>query len=211
MTLIRFIQAASILAGMTVAGFSIQNNPVHADTPTPQFCVIASNGKTACGTLKEVERACVTTDDNKTVCGKYKSVRGEQAQQEARTPAPIAGFRKEVDKFVVTLESCKRVDESVRCQLSILNKGKERKVSLYSYGSSLVDPIGKSHSASGDYVDFGSGSSSSPTATIAPNSDLVISIVFPKIPDSAVKVQLLNLAFSGDLKPIQFRNVPISN
>jgi hypothetical protein len=56
MTLIRFIQRASILAGITFAGVAFHSGSATADTE--KFCVIASNGKTACGTLKAVERAC---------------------------------------------------------------------------------------------------------------------------------------------------------
>ncbi len=91
MTLLRLVHRASILAGMTLASLSIHSNPAHADTP--QFCVIASNGKTACGTpLKAVERACVTTDGSNSICGKFKSAREGQAQDEATNPTPIAGY-----------------------------------------------------------------------------------------------------------------------
>jgi hypothetical protein len=214
MTLIRLIQAASILAGVTVAGLSFHNNPVHADTPTPQFCVIASNGKTACGTLKEVERACVTTDDNKTVCGKYKSVRGEQAQgqTEARNPVQSSGFRKEVDNIVFTLDSCKQVGTEVSCQVSAKNKGKDRTLSTTPSSCSLVDSSGKSHS--GSSIDIGRGlNQSSTTANIAPDSEFYTTIVFSGISQQITKVQLLSISFYSGLsgKPVQFKNIPISN
>jgi hypothetical protein len=90
MTLIRLIQRASILAGMTFAILPVHGNPAQADTP--QFCVVASNGKTACGTLKAVERACVTTDAGSIVCGKFKSAREEQAQgQGQESPRSFQG------------------------------------------------------------------------------------------------------------------------
>jgi hypothetical protein len=155
--------------------------------------------------------------DNGVVCGKFNPVASEQAQkqEDAGTPKPIAAYRKEVDNFVLTLESCKRVAENVRCQLNILNKGKDRKVGLRvkdhtNKGSSLVDSTGKSHIATN--ADFGSGSEIySAESTIVTNNEIVIGIAFSEIPDSAVKIQLLNLAFTSGIKPIQFRNIPITN
>jgi hypothetical protein len=208
MTLIRLIQRASILAGMTFAILPVHGNPAQADTP--QFCVVASNGKTACGTLKAVERACIATDAGATVCGKFKSAKEgqEQGQEEARNTTPTSGYRKEVDNFTLVLESCRRVDENVKCQLKILNKGRKRDVGINTSGSSMVDVAGRSHT--GSETDFGTGRGST-TAEIDSNSDVIVSITFVNIPGQVVKAQLLNLAFYKGLKPIQFRNVPISN
>ena len=200
MTLLRLIQRASILAGMTLASLAVYGNPVHAEDSL--YCVTANSGKTECGTLKVVERACITTAAGSTVCGKYKPVT-ESERQEASKPVGSIVARREINNFVLTLESCKRVDENVRCQLNIFNKGKERKVSLYASNSSLVDPTGKSYRNA--YADFGNGSASYPSATVTPNTDIVISIVFSKIPDSTVKIQLLNLAFQSGIKPAQFK------
>lgn len=83
MNLIRFVQRASILAGITFAGIAFQDNSANAQAE--KFCVVASNGKTACGTLKAVERACVATDAGSTVCGKFKSAQEGQGQ-EAKQP-----------------------------------------------------------------------------------------------------------------------------
>ena len=180
MTLIRFVQRASILAGITFTGIAFHGGSATAQTE--KFCVVASNGKTVCGTLKAVERACVITD-NGVVCGKFNPVASEQAQkqEEAGTPKAIAGYRKEIDNFVLTLEGCKRVAENVRCQLNILNKGKERKVGLNADNSSLVDSTGKSHQ--GISGDFGGGASGYSESIMAPNNEVVFSIVFSKIPD----------------------------
>jgi|GEM_PF-5422595 len=41
MTLLRLIQRASILAGMTLAGLSIYSNPAHADDA--QFCAVTNS------------------------------------------------------------------------------------------------------------------------------------------------------------------------
>ena len=68
MTLLRLIQRASILAGMTLASLAVHSNPAHAEDVLA--CVIASNGKTVCGTLKAIERACITTATGSAVCGK---------------------------------------------------------------------------------------------------------------------------------------------
>ncbi|WP_295615336.1 hypothetical protein, partial [Chamaesiphon sp. GL140_3_metabinner_50] len=60
MTLIRLIQKASIVAGMTFASLSFHSNPVQAEIT--EFCIIASNGKTVCGKPRGIERMCITTN-----------------------------------------------------------------------------------------------------------------------------------------------------
>ncbi len=205
MTLIRLIQRASILAGMTLASLSVSSHPVRAEDALA--CVIASNGKTVCGTLKVVERACVKTATGSTICGKFKSAR-EERQEEAKTPVPNSGYRKEVDNFVYTLEGCQRVDTSVRCQIKMVNKGKERPVGMYAFQSALVDSNGKSHP--GSEADLGGGLSNSASATMSSGNDVSIAITFKNVPEQIGKAQLLNVAFSG-IKPVQFRNVSISN
>ena len=210
MTLIRFVQRASILAGMALASLPVHGNPAQADDVLA--CVIASNGKTMCGTLKAVERACITTEAGSTVCGKFKSAKKE-GQEEARNPAPPAGYRKEVDNFVYTLEGCQRVDTSVRCQIKMVNKGKERLVNWWAASSVLVDSTGKSHL--GSQVSLGGGSTTMAQAKLAQNTDVSLGITFDNIPGQIVKAQILNLDISigstGERRPVQFRNVPISN
>jgi hypothetical protein len=214
MTLIRLIQAASILAGVTVAGLSFQNNPVHADTPTPQFCVIASNGKTACGTLKEVERACVTTDDNKTVCGKYKSVRGEQAQEprqeEARNPTSSAGYRKESGAVSYLLRSCKRSDSGVKCIFVITTKKENQLVNIVAGKgySSIVDSAGRTYPSSN--FEYNGSNRNQFQVNSSPGVDYVVDLNFENIPGQITKAALVNINEFGG-KVVQFRNVPISN
>ncbi len=82
MTFIRLIPTASILAGMTCAALAYSSA---ARAQTPRVCVVANNGKSACGPIKTIERACVTTDTNSTVCGKFKSI----GQEEAQASSPI--------------------------------------------------------------------------------------------------------------------------
>jgi hypothetical protein len=207
MTLIRLIQRASILAGMTFAILPVYGNPAQADTP--QFCVVASNGKTACGTLKAVERACVATDAGGVVCGKFKSAKEGQAQgQEARQPSQVTIARKEVENVVFSLKGCRKSDSSIKCEFSILNKGKQRTLRLSAINSTLVDSAGKSHS--GKVGDFGAQSSIDPIASVSPEVDYSASITFENIPEQLINAQLLNLYF-GLGKTVQFRNIPILN
>ena len=78
MTLLRLVQRASILAGMTFASLSVHSNPAHAQL---QACIITSNDKTVCGQSREIERLCITTDGSNRICGKFKSVKEEQPQE----------------------------------------------------------------------------------------------------------------------------------
>ena len=207
MTLIRLIQRASILAGMTFAILPVYGNPAQADTP--QFCVVASNGKTACGTLKAVERACVATDAGSVVCGKFKSAREEQGQgQEARQPVQGTIARKEVDNIVFSLKGCRKSDTNVKCELTITNKGAEKTLDFLVTSSTLLDSAGKSHL--GTAGDIGGQSRRNPIAPIAPGVDYSASITFENVPEQLVKAQLLKLLFGGN-KSVQFRNIPISN
>jgi hypothetical protein len=82
MTLLRLVQRASILAGMILAGFSFHSDPSHADDG--QFCVTASNGKTACGKIKIIERLCVTTDGNNSISIVRTDSGGQRAVVEQR-------------------------------------------------------------------------------------------------------------------------------
>jgi hypothetical protein len=205
MTLIRLIQRASILAGMTFASIPFHSNSALADTP--QICVIASNGKTECGTLKAVERACVTTDAGSTVCGKFKSAR-EGQEQEASSSAQATVARKEIDNSVFTLKGCRQSETTVKCDFVITNKVAEKRIYFYVGNSTLVDSVGKSHA--GTVGDLGGISSRFPDASITPNVDYSASITFENMPVKLVKSQILNLNFGG-VKPVQFRNVPISN
>ncbi|WP_373541969.1 hypothetical protein [Chamaesiphon sp.] len=141
------------------------------------------------------------------ICGKFKPATQGQAQEVDSKPLQGAGFQKKVNNFLLTLESCKRVDEDIRCQMKILNKGKTRTVSFNQYSSSIIDSMGRSHA--GSKADFGSLGSNS--ASIDTKTDIITSVIFEKVPSQVVKAQLLNLAFFGEIKPIQFRNIPISN
>jgi hypothetical protein len=149
MTLIRLVQRASILAGMTFASLPFQINQADADTPTPQFCVIASNGKTACGTLQAVERACVTTDAGSTVCGKYKSVRGEQVQEQ-ESPKPVQGNapRTVVNNIAFSPKGCSRSDTTIKCSFLIRNKGAEQELIINAGEAKITDSSGKTYKAS---------------------------------------------------------------
>lgn len=162
------------------------------------------------GEAREIERMCVSTDGSNKICGKFKSVKKEQeqVQEETKSPTPIAGFRKEVDNFVYTLEGCQRVDTSVRCQIRMVNKGKERRVEMYAPNSALVDSKGTSYP--GFKINLGGGLEYQATETMSPGSDVSIAVTFNDVQDKISKAQVLNVTFRGT-KPVQFRNIPISN
>jgi hypothetical protein len=204
MTLLRLVQRASLLAGMTFATLSVHSTPAHAET---EFCVVASNGKTACGTIKTVERGCITTSAGSNVCGKFKSAREGQAQQ-AKQPIQGTVARKEVDNIVFELKGCRKSDSSVKCELNIANKGTERTLDFGVSSSTLVDFSGKSYS--GKVGDLGAQSLVNPMASIASGVEYSASITFENMPEQLVKAQLLNLNFHLS-RPIQFRSVYISN
>ncbi len=207
MTLIRFVQRASILAGITFAGIAFHGSSATAQTD--KFCVVASNGKTACGTLKAVERACVSTD-NGVVCGKFKAVAAEQAQESSQPDQPT-GYRKEADGIDYLLRNCKRSNSDIKCNFLITTK-KENKQFYITVGkgySSIVDSSGKTYpSFSLEYSGRVEGGTTA--RKMSPGIDYVVDINFENIPSQVTKASLLNISVSGG-KVVQFRNVPFLN
>jgi hypothetical protein len=208
MTLIRLIQRASILAGMTLAGLSVHSNPVRAEDALA--CVIANNGKTVCGTLKVVERACITTATGNTVCGKFKSAKKE-GQEEARTPAPNSIYQKELDGIAYTLKSCRREESIVKCNFVITTKkdGKQFYIVTGAGHSSMVDANGRTYPSSSNLEYNGGSKFMSVRIDMSVGVDYVVDINFEKTPGQITKATLINL--SANEKLVQFRNVPISN
>ena len=203
MTLIRLIQRASILAGMTVASLSVYGNPVHADTP--QICVIAGNGKTVCGTLKAVERACVTTDGSNTICGKFKSASEGQAQQ-SRQPGPANSSRTVVNDVAFSSKGCSRSDSTVKCSYSIRSKGKERDFTPSQ--ATITDSSGKTYRAYS--IEMGGQTATYPISIkIAPEIDYEATLTFNDVPGGITKVQVFSFIF--DNKTVNLRNITISN
>ena len=210
MTLLRLIQRASILAGMTFASLAVYSNPAHADKP--QTCVIASNGKTECGTLTAVERACITPDGKNIICGKFKSATDGQAQrqEEARTPPPSSGARKELGGVTYVLRSCRRSSSDIKCNFVITAK-KENMIDI-STGkgkSSIVDSAGRTYPSSS--LEYNGDNKQSIYQTMSPGVDYVVDINFENIPGQVTKASLLSIAMYSGGGVIQFRNVPFSN
>jgi hypothetical protein len=205
MTLIRFVQRASILAGITFAGVAFHGGSATAQAE--KFCVVASNGKTACGTLKAVERACVSTD-NGVVCGKFKSVAVEQGQ-EAVTPDRGEGSLTVVDNFAFSLKSCRRSNVTVKCDFSIRNKDAARTLQLSAGESSMVDLSGKTYKAS--RVDAkGVSSKTIINMKMVSEVDYQSVYTFDDVPKEVKKIQVLSLA-SGNISGVNFRDIAISN
>jgi hypothetical protein len=208
MTLIRLIQRASILAGMTFAGLSVYGTPAHADTQ--QFCVIASNGKTVCGTLQLVERACIITENNNTVCGKFKSAKGGQAQEPrqeiSKNPTPANSSRTAIANVTFSSKGCSRSDTNVKCSFSIRNKGAERNFGLYASTATITDSSGKTYM--GSSVEMGGQTNTSLGMTIAPEIDYEVTLTFENVPGGVTKVQVLSFPFD---KTVNLRNITISN
>jgi hypothetical protein len=204
MTLLRLIQRASILAGMTFASLSLHSNPAQAEIT--EFCIISNNGKTVCGKTRGIERMCVTTDGKNTICGKFKSViEGQEQRQETSKPSQNIIARKEVDNFVYTLKGCRKSDTTVKCELGITNKGKERSNYISSDSSSFfVDTTGKSNQSSSSDIGGNTG-----YTTITPGIDYSASITFSNVSEQVVKVQLLNIG--TNYSKVQFRNVSFTN
>jgi hypothetical protein len=203
MSLIRFVQRASILAGITFAGIAFHGGSATAQTE--KFCVVASNGKTACGTIQAIERACVTTEGSKVVCGKFKAV--EQGQ-EASQPEQTTGYRKESDGINYLLRNCKRSNSDVKCNLVLTTK-KENTAFFLQTGkgnSSIVDSTGKTYPSS--TLEYNGSNRVGIREKMSVGVDYVFDINFENIPAQVTKAALVNIKTEN---MIQFRNVPFLN
>jgi hypothetical protein len=211
MTLIRLVQRASILTGMTFASLSLHINPAHT-ADTPEFCIIASNGKTACGKVRSIERVCITTDGNNTVCGKFKLP--VQAQgQETKNPEQTSGYRKESDGVVYLLRSCRRSNSDIKCNLAITTR-KEHKYLTVGSGkgsSSIVDSAGRTYPSSN--LEHNGSNKSSIIESLSPGVDYVVDVNFENIPGQITQASLVNIVpiNTAQDKVIQFKNVLFSN
>jgi hypothetical protein len=212
MTLIRLVQT-SILAGLTFASLSVYNNSAQADTP--QFCVVANNGKTACGTLKAVERACVATDAGSVICGKYQSVRGEPAQGESRSAAPSAGYRKEAGGVTYLLRNCQQTSRipnaqggGIKCNFVLTAKRDNQDGFIYAGAgnSSFTDPAGNTYGS--NVVRYSGETSTAFAVRMSAGIDYVVDLYFPA-QQQITNLSLLTVRVAD--KVIQFRNIPISN
>jgi hypothetical protein len=203
MTLIRFVQRASILAGITFAGVVSHGSSTTAQAE--KFCVVASNGKTACGTLKAIERACVTTD-NGVVCGKFKSVAAEQGQ-EAAQPVSGNGPREVVNNITFSLKGCNRSDTTIKCVFSIINKGSAKYITISGSEASITDFSGKMYK--GSSAEIGGNNSGKNTMQVTPEIDYEASITFENTPVGVKKAQVLSFPFQS--KTVNLRNITISD
>jgi hypothetical protein len=97
-------------------------------------------------TVAVAEEVCVKTSNGSIVCG-------------TRVQKPNSGQPVQViteREFVFELQKCKRASKTVKCELDVTNKEKDRVLRLYGTGawvSRVVDLQGNQYTAS--YVDFG--------------------------------------------------------
>jgi hypothetical protein len=219
MTLLRLIQRASILAGITAIGLSIPNSPAKAEIS--EVCIIASNGKTVCGKQRSIERMCVTTDGSNNICGKFKSAkeekeRGGEEQEEARTPAQNSGYRKEAGGVTYLLRNCKvsgrdrRNLSYIKCNFVLTVKRDNQVGHMYtgSGKASITDSAGNTYPSS-EVLDYNGGEIYGFSNKMSTGIDYVIDLYFP-VEKQLGKLSLLSVMVEKD-RILQFRNIPVSN
>ena len=205
MTLLRLIQRASILAGMTFASLSIYSNPAQAE---PEFCIVASNGKTVCGKTRGIERMCITTNGSNTICGKFKSAKeGQEQGQEARQPIQGNGSRTVVNNVTFSSKGCSRSDTTVKCSFSIRNKGAERDFYLATNTATITDSSGKTYKASN--IEMGGQSTYLASMKVTPEIEYEAVLTFDNIQEGVRAAQVLSFPFES--KTVNLMNINISN
>jgi hypothetical protein len=136
------------------------------------------------------------------VCGRPTAVK-----KGASKPTQVSAYRKEINKFILLLKGCTRVDANVKCDLVVTNKGVERDLSLNPAFIKIIDSVGKSHQC--QTVDF--GGVGNVTAKITPGIDYAATITFNDIPDQISQAQILEINTGYDVGVFQFRKVSFAN
>jgi hypothetical protein len=150
------------------------------------------------------QRACVLTDEGSTVCGKPTSITND-----SRKTNQIS-----LDNFLFALNGCRRSDTTVKCDLTLINKGLERGIRVYGQDSccatsKIIDSFGKSHSASS--VDMDGRISSFIITTVSPGVNYSAIVIFDNVPEQVSRIQLfsLELRIGDKYKSAKFRNFSI--
>jgi hypothetical protein len=205
---IRFAQRASLIIGIAFAIFPLNLIPATADTP--QFCVIASNGKTECGILQLVERACIINETNNTICGKFKSAK-EVQEREQESPRLVRGntSRTLVNNVAFSSRGCSRSDTTIKCSFSMRSKGVEKDFCLSASSAAITDSSGKTYKASNIELGGQSGGTVCGGAKVIPEVEYEGVLTFENIPGSVRKAQLLSFPFEG--KTVALRSISFSN
>jgi TIR domain len=125
----------------------------------------------------------------------------------------------EVNGFIFKLQSCKRLNQDVRCDVLITNTIKDRAIRLYAnsaygYKSKFLDIEGLTYLAESIEIDAVKVTSYTDTQLIQ-NANVKLSINFVEIPSQVNQIQVLDIAAAALTPPkvlqgIQFRNIVLS-
>jgi hypothetical protein len=178
MTLLRLVQRASIISSMFLASLLLYSSPARSE-----------------------QRVCIITDDGATMCGKPTSLK-----KEAKNPNKSSGYRKEISSFIFLLKGCEKSDTTIKCNMSIMNKGAERFLSMTSYDVKIVDSVGKSHKSSRTSI---GDENAYYLVKIIPGIDYAATITFEGVPEQITQSQVLDIGTS--VGHLLFRNVSFSN
>jgi hypothetical protein len=149
------------------------------------------------------QRACVITDEGDTICGKLTT--------QTKKPSLNSVYRKEVDGFVFLLKRCSRYEESVKCDLTMVNKGQERTLEINRDNCKIVDSFGNSHYSPALDLDGKMGVNDSlPQVRVVPGIEYALVLNFKNIPNQITRTQLLEITLQNR-KSVQFRNVSFSS
>ncbi|MBD6614557.1 toll/interleukin-1 receptor domain-containing protein [Komarekiella sp. 'clone 1'] len=143
------------------------------------------------------------------------------------TPTPILNDKGdstpqkavEVEGFIFKLQSCKKSNQNVKCDVLITNTLKDRELRLYAnyttnYRSKFLDMEGLTYIAESIEIDAVKVPYYTSTQFIQ-NANVKLSVNFVEIPSQINQIQVLNIAAnaltsSKPLKGIQFRNIMLS-
>jgi hypothetical protein len=132
------------------------------------------------------------------------------------TPSSNSSFQVNVQDFVVKLQGCKRINETVKCEFFVTNNKEDRGLHLYNNLSRIIDFKGNEYRPSN--FEFGGKNSRTEGGTIVQNLvqgvGLKAIFTFEKVPLQVNKLALIQLeswTSSGGYLSFKLRDIPVSN
>jgi hypothetical protein len=161
------------------------------------------------------QRVCIITDDGATACGRVK-IPTRDAKKPSQT-SQSSGRVKEIDNIIFSLKGCRQSEETIKCELNIMNKGRDTIVQFPVVAwagqlSKIVDSKGTVYRSNSIDIDSqqpdGNGTIG---ATLVAGVNYIATITFKNIPNRLDSIQLFDVSITNTSKHPQFRNISLSN
>jgi len=140
----------------------------------------------------------------------------ESATSPSRGGAGVERLSRESEEIVFTLNECRLSGETVRCDIEIANKGRDRVVLLggETAETRIIDPSGHEYDVEGLRLGTSECRHCNVRSTLVQNVPMAAGISFVEVPSEVSQISLLELRYRVEggrgWTTVQFRGVPVS-